>query len=201
MAIHWHSLPEYGIPPEEMPEHFRTPDLATARQLLEAAGHGDGVTLERHESTVGLTPTKDSEVLREQWGKIGVTLNIVTHAPGSYQAQRDGFPGHFFGDGWTPYPDPDFYIDWFRSATSERTFKPQWPDPTLDEMADKARIETEVEARQEQYREIQMYMDETVPQYSLYDREWNEVVSKRLVGYSRHAQGIVHEGIFNTSLA
>lgn len=198
MSVPWYTLPDYGIAPADMPAHYSAVDVAEATKLLAAAGLSE-LDLEVHDTGPDTSFTGASaEVLREQWRAIGVNLTNVVHPPGSFSAQRDGFPGHFFSAPWTQYPDPDFYVyNWYHTDTSERSFKPKWSDPELDSMMETARTETDLAARVEAYRAIQLYMDETVPQLSFYDAEYNEAVHNRLQGYTAHPQSRSDIGMTN----
>jgi len=202
MSIPWYTLPDYGIAVDDMPAHYREPNLAEAKSLLTAAGFEGGLDLEVHQDSGRLFTESSAEVLREQWAAIGVNLSITQNPPG-WSAVEQGFPGHFSSAPWTSYPDPNMYVyNWLHSSQKRSTSDiPRWNDPKLDDMMDKALIESDEQARIAQYREIQLYIDETTAQLSLYDKEYNEGVHSKLQGYTAHPQNRSDIGMTRAWLA
>src|SRR5690606_4850996 len=102
MTIPHAGNPDYGIKPEDMPAHYAEPDVAEAKKLLAAAGFADGLKISRGEDG---NPA-DAEVIREHWAAIGVELEIVTYAAGTYSPRDLDYPHHVYLGPAGPYPDP-----------------------------------------------------------------------------------------------
>jgi peptide/nickel transport system substrate-binding protein len=62
----------------------RTQDITKARQLLAAAGHPDGITLELQTSAAAAGMVEAATLFAQQAKAAGVTVNITNVNPGSY---------------------------------------------------------------------------------------------------------------------
>jgi peptide/nickel transport system substrate-binding protein len=120
-------------------------DLKKAKDLVSAAGHPDGISFD-FLITASEENTPLSEILKAQWARVGLNVNIVvvsaTQATVDYRAQK--YP--FFLTGFSGRADPDLTIyDNFHSkgafnrASFNTSYTLEDSQKTLDAKIEKAR--------------------------------------------------------------
>lgn len=159
----------------DLPYYSYDPEMA--KKLLAEAGYSSGLAL-----TIKVCPklpltVQTAELLKEQWAKIGVTLNIEQIA--DFNQLLDDFikVNHqlaMIEHVWQPDPDSDVYqIYYSTSPINLGKFK----DQKLDELLDKARAEVNVSERIKLYRQIQELVADQV--YMIYP--WTRPVNWQFV--------------------
>jgi peptide/nickel transport system substrate-binding protein len=166
-----------GIVPAGLAGHdASTPfqaDVAKAKSLLTKAGQ-TAITLELLVST-GAAPggaqwSDLAAKLKDDWAKIGVTVNIKQTVQAelltTYRAQK----GQLVLIYWGPdFPDPDANVGPFTDyKAGSIAFRNGWNDPTYSEAARKAALITDAAARVAAYKEITNYVLHNGPYAVLY---------------------------------
>jgi peptide/nickel transport system substrate-binding protein len=141
-------------------------DLKKAKDLLSAAGHADGVKFD-FLITASEENTPLSEILKAQWARVGLDVNIVVVSPDQatvdYRAQK--YP--FFLTGFSGRADPDLTIyDNFHSkgafnrASFNKSYTLEDSQKTLDTKIEKARQIYDQAQRKALYDDIQTQIAE-----------------------------------------
>lgn len=140
-------------------------DPEKARQLLEEAGYGDGLTL-KITSNLG-NPFRELEatVMQAQLAEVGIDIEIELQEfgvffPGLLQAKHEiALIGASGGAG---FPDPDMLYDGFHCEG--RTNRSKYCNPELDALLEAGRSTMDVEERKEIYSQVQQMLVAEVPE-------------------------------------
>lgn len=171
---------------EEMPEY----DVEAAKQLMEEAGYGDGLTL----TIAGSEQSqKSSELLQAQLDQIGITLDIQNYEMASFLDAL--FTGNFDiiiseADNWNPALAL-VAVDsrnGYATAIGGSLYQGEGEDE-LHDLIDAANSEMDETARAEIYAEIQDFLAENVVAIGLYSSCRVEGISDQLTGITYDVRG------------
>jgi len=130
-------------------------DLAI--DMLDKAGYPDGFVMD-YSCTTTLVDLDRAALLKDQWAKIGVTVNIKALEAVAFSTVKWApriYTGGFSATAETANP-LDMLI---RGAyTGEVLNYPEWSDAHYDEMIDQIRAETDVDARNAMVKEAAVYL-------------------------------------------
>ncbi len=161
--------PLYSLVPKGMWSHkdsFKdkygaSPDLELAKKLLKKAGYSENhklrITLWYTPSHYGSTEADVASLIKEAWEKTGLVEVTVKSAEWStyLELTRKGqLPVTLYG--WYPdYLDPDDYLYPFLHTGANRWLGNPFSNNTVDELLDKAQIETSQTKRAQLYEKVQ----------------------------------------------
>ncbi len=170
-------------------------DLKKAKDLLTAAGHPNGIAFDLL-ITADETNTPLSEMLKSQWARVGLNVNLVPRTPEQatteYRDQK--FP--FFLVGFSGRADPDLTIfDNFHStgafnrASFNKSYATEDSQKTLDAKILKARQIYDQAARKLLYDDIQKQIVENA--HGIFFTHTSNLVglSKRVRGFTPYGDG------------
>ena len=127
--------PEPSIWATGVNAHKGGPDLAKAKQLMNEAGVGGGLTLTYLVKSQVPVLVKTGEILREQLKKIGITLEVQPVESGQYFEALVGKKFDIAGAWWSVTVDPDMFYNPMQHSTSPWNFtgfKSEEADKRLD---------------------------------------------------------------------
>ncbi|MEP7198546.1 MAG: ABC transporter substrate-binding protein, partial [Chloroflexota bacterium] len=144
-------------------------DAAQAKQLLAQAGYPDGVTIDAYKVVAANQLDVDgAQVLKEQWAKGGIKVNIVPMEVAQIIDDWNKGNGKMIqvGGVWNSDPDGQLY-NWFHSSTP--TAKAYCiNDPELDKLLEQGRTTTDVKARADIYQNVQKRIADQAYVFVLY---------------------------------
>jgi peptide/nickel transport system substrate-binding protein len=140
-------------------------DIAGAKKLLAEAGYGEGkpaLTLELHVPNTGGRPDF-ATVIKDQWGKAGVVVNIKVEDESTYYSDTNGWLDVTLGiTGWAARPTPQQYLD-FSLRSNGKWNETKINDPELDKLIETAGTSIDRAARIKAYKDIQRVLAERGP--------------------------------------
>ena len=155
----------WSIPVDELPT-YQT-DVDKAKELLKEAGYEDGFDVTLRVSPLYVLDTANAQILQQQLQPIGVNVNIEQLDWANLLDAWVNSDFEMLNILLLGLPDPDGYT-WGRYHSASPTNYNQISDPDLDAMMDAARSETDVEKRKALYADIQLKLDELVPNLFYY---------------------------------
>jgi len=154
-------LPESMFTPlEELPADCRMlydydPELAM--EMLADAGYPNGFTID-YSCTTAIASLDKAALLKYQWEKIGVTVNIKALEQVAFSTVKWApriYSGSFEGTAETANP-LDMLVR--HARTDEVLCYPVWSDAHYDEMVDAARVELDADTRNALIKEAALYL-------------------------------------------
>lgn len=97
---------------EEYKNYAVTPDVEKAKALLAEAGYADGFTIELYAPNKPYR-AKWAEIIKAQLAEIGIDVTIQKLEWGTYSSTVANNQAPMFLQGWTWYPDPEFFLTSF----------------------------------------------------------------------------------------
>ena len=155
----------WSIPVSELPSYQTNVDKA--KELLAEAGYEQGFDVTLRVSPLYVLDTANAQILQQQLQPIGVNVNIEQLDWANLLDAWVNSDFEMLNILLLGQPDPDGYT-WGRYHSSSPTNRNKISDPDLDALLDQARSETDVERRKELYAEIQLKLDELVPNLFYY---------------------------------
>lgn len=178
---------QWGLPLDELP--LKGPDPEAARELLKQAGMEKGFALSL--TTINGYDWMDAAAvtLREQLGRVGITLNIQRVDLGvwinNFRSSKMGFT---FND-WASQPDPNLlFFRHFHSKPEGADFR-NWNNTEASTLLDKGRATSDPAARRQIYLDFQKILAESVPTIMLFSPDHITVRSQKVQNYVQHPTG------------
>ena len=173
-------------------------DAQKAEQLLDSAGYprraeNDGIRLKLTLKTSTEETTRLlGAVLKEQWHKIGVDLDLQSMEPATLASQINSGNFQLYTLRWIgANNDPEFY----EFAFSSKRMPPMggnrghYRNPELDALLDQARVESNMEKRRELFGKVQKIVAADLPYFSLWFMDNVSVHRKRIEGVQLSPSG------------
>jgi len=157
-------------------------DIAKAKQLLAAAGHPNGVTINISyiNTPAFAVNNRIAEVMREQAGKAGITLNLQPIEYAAYFKNVVSGNYQLFTSASPMESDPDAL---FLNAVSASP-RAKCRDPKVDSMVDQERAETDPVKRAKVLDDLQRYLRDQVYFMYLFSNQMRvEVWRDQVKGY------------------
>jgi peptide/nickel transport system substrate-binding protein len=181
--------PARSIVPPGMPTHDPSAwnygtDLRKARQLLEAAGYGDGFE-SSIDVIVGRPEDEQAAVLiQASFREIGVDVDVVKLAEAQYQENRNNASSPMQIVEWYSWvTDPFFHMFWNMFSENAFTNSARYSNKRVDELILGGLYETDEARRESMSREAQRLVVEDAPWAFLFARDFFVPVSRRLRDY------------------
>ncbi|MCA9582209.1 MAG: ABC transporter substrate-binding protein [Myxococcales bacterium] len=174
-------------------EHRQYHDLEKAKEEMRLAGYPNGldqtVTFTAHSSE---TAKQLAEFVQEDLKQIGIKIEIRQVAFATY-LQETGIPGRvqMAISGWNQdFPDPADFLDVLLHTRSIHPKNSEnaafYSNPVLDELLDRARIETDPAKREQMYVEANNIVAHDAPWAFLFNPVEFEAWQPYVKGYSMH---------------
>ena len=161
-------------------------DVAKAKSLLEAAGHGDGFELTIHTLTSSPYP-EIAQTVQANLAKGGIKANIVTLEGKTLWPKYRAREHDLILSLWSPdYVDPHSNAEAFANNPDNRleaklaghlTWRNAWTDDASNMLTVKARNELDLDKRKQQYLELQAMLQKTGPFVIMFQQ--NEQIARR----------------------
>ncbi len=137
-------------------------DVAAAKKLLADAGYASGLSFDLHVPNTGGRPDF-ATAIKDQWAKIGVTVNIILEDESAYYSDTNGWLDVPLGiTGWAARPTPQQYLD-FSLKSGGKWNETKIADPELDKQIDIAGTSLDKAERVKAYKEIQRILADHGP--------------------------------------
>lgn len=137
-------------------------NVEAARKLLTDAGYTSGIKLDLHVPDSGDRPDL-AVLLKEQWQKIGVDVNVIVEPESVYYGEQNGWLDVDLGiTGWGSRPVPQFYLDVMLKCEAKWN-ESHYCDPELDRLAEVAGSTADEAERIKAYQQIQRILIERGP--------------------------------------
>ncbi|MFO8060635.1 MAG: ABC transporter substrate-binding protein [Bacillota bacterium] len=167
-------------------------DLDRAAELLEEAGYGDGLQITWNSSTAEQF-VQIGTMLQAELAKIGVDMEVSPQSGATYfPAGREGEFGLFFVSWWSRTGDPVDLID--AIAHSSEFNRGNWvrlENDELDELIELARVEMDVEQRNEYLREAQQILADEMVYAVIYEGSVVYGMNKSVQGYVHYSDNLI----------
>ena len=141
-------------------------NLDKAKQLMAASSVPNGFTYKQTVDSGNSVHLQIATILKDQWSKIGVTVEIVQLEKGLYNSQlRDGTSMAWWG-GWTnDMSDPtEVANSKLRGGAPQFAGYTRYDNPMVDSMIDSADTEQDPKKREMLYQQIQKIVLDDAPQ-------------------------------------
>ena len=155
----------WSIPVSDLPTYQTNIDKA--KELLAEAGYADGFDVKLRASSLYILDTANAQILQQQLKPIGVNVEIEQLEWGNLLDAWVNSDFEMLNILLLGLPDPDGYC-WGRYHSTSPTNYNKISDSELDGLMDKARAETDLEARKSLYADIQKKLDTLVPNLFYY---------------------------------
>lgn len=170
---------------EEQPGYDYDPDRA--RELLEAAGYGDGFEF----TCILPSGNPEGEQAATIWqaglAEAGVTMNVEVQ---ELSVWLDNYINHTYDISWNAFPgfaDPNYFV----SFALQPHFADQWQNAEAQEIADQANQVLDIEERAALYAQLQQVFAEEVPILVIQEVPVASVVRTGLDGWEINPLGEV----------
>jgi peptide/nickel transport system substrate-binding protein len=169
-------------------------DLDRARELLAEAGYADGLTIDLQYPDFNYIGTQFSLVAQKvqaDLAEVDITVNLV---PEELQVSLDAYRSGQHGFGlwlWNPdYYDTLDYVEFLPEGVVGN--RANWTDDNADEailaLRDAVKVETDPDVRNELFREIQIYEQESGPFAPLFQPGVHFAYDATLQGFTYNGQ-------------
>jgi len=176
-----------GLPGFSKDNTAPTFDPAAAKQLIADSKYksvqGLGkITLTEVGS--GASAGLDTQAMVEQWKKnLGVDITIAESETATFYDDLDQNKMQMWTNGWImDYPDPEDILDLLFSSNSRQN-NTQYSNPAFDDLMQKARVETDVNKRLQEYQQGEKMLLDDSPWIPLYFGQQHYVVKPYVKNY------------------
>ena len=176
------------------PSEGMTRDLDRARELLAEAGYPDGFTIDLRYPDFTYIGTEFGVVAQKvqaDLAEVGITVNLV---PEELQVSLEAYRGGQHGFGlwlWNPdYQDTLDYVEFLPGGVvgNRANWTDENADPEILALRDAVKLETDTDARNELFRQIQFYEQERGPFVPLFQPGVHFAYTSRLEGFNYNGQ-------------
>lgn len=187
------ALPAKGIYPPALPGYNPDqpglpydPDLA--RRYLAESSYGSAENLPEiifTDGGFGTSVNRSTAALIQMWEQVlGVTITVENLEPEKMLDEIDmGNHGNLISSGWcADYPDPENFIDVLFHSGTEMNYG-DYSNPELDKLLEKARVETNPQARLEMYQQAEELLVQDAPAIFLTHAQSFTLVKPYVKGY------------------
>jgi len=131
-------------------------DLDRARDLLEQAGYGSGLSIDMYAPDT-LDIPQLAVVLKEQWSEVGVDVNVIIEPESVYFSENHWMDVTLGITNWASRPYPQFYLD-LMLACDATWNESRFCDSAFDQLIHVAGTTLDEAARVDAYSQIQQIL-------------------------------------------
>jgi peptide/nickel transport system substrate-binding protein len=163
-------------------------DLNKARQLLKESGVATPLTLKILYRANDAVHQPTAVALKEMWGKLGVTLELLDRAAATQRYRANQFQVYITS--WTnDIPDPSQLASYALGFTESQSYHSGYQSAEMDGLLAKGLREVNPEKRRQIYYEIQELALKDSPLIILYYSPYTIAISKKMKGFVQLATG------------
>lgn len=164
--------------------HEYSYDIEKAKQLLKEAGYPNGFDLEMITRSGNIVDQQIATVLKEQWSKIGVNVNIVQLEAATATQKYRNFETDIALRGWTnDICDPSQLVDYACVYDNIKCFYTGWKNDEVEKLAKQGKTELDPEKRKEIYFKIQELFAKDTPLIYLFYVPYPVAMQKNITGF------------------
>ena len=159
-------------------------DVNKAKELLAAAGYKDGFDVTITLSAGNIVSQSIATVLKEQWKKVGVNLNIEMLETATATEKFKSMKSSITLRGWTnDMVDASQQVDYMCVYSNIKNFYTGWDNPEIEKLALQGKTEIDKEKRQAIYYKIQELYAQDMPMITLFHVQYPVAMKKSLKGF------------------
>jgi peptide/nickel transport system substrate-binding protein len=158
-------------------------NLDKARELLAEAGYPDGFETEFMPTSFYEETVRAAQVLQAQLSQIGINAKIRSLEWGTWLEEEGAGNFDMYICGWIGNIDPDDFF--YAQHHTDQIFNfTGYSNPEVDELLDAGRVETDENARQEIYDQVQQMIIDEAPYIYLYNPDVVQAWQPYVRGYA-----------------
>ena len=159
-------------------------DVEKAKKLLGEAGYVNGVDLTITVPSGNTVNESVATMLKEQWSKVGVKLNIETLEAGLADNKLTTMKSQMQLMIWTnDIVDPSEQVDYACIFDNSSNFYTGWKNDEVDKLSKDAEKEIDVEKRKVLYYKIQELYQKDMPMITLFHVPFPVAMKKNIKGF------------------
>jgi peptide/nickel transport system substrate-binding protein len=191
IALFGYGEATYNVYPRVIGRFFNTDivddgfDPERAKALLSEAGYPNGFTTEITYATGNTIYENVSILLKEQWAKIGVTLNVVPMESAAISEQYRALTHSLIIMRWSEDTnDPAGLTDFIAVYDQAHGFHTGFRNTRVTELAAAASATVDQDKRAAAYKEIQRILYDEAPLFPMYQTPYFVVSGKQISGFT-----------------
>jgi peptide/nickel transport system substrate-binding protein len=196
MAVFGYGEATYNVYPRVIGEFYNTGikdegfDTVKAKALLTEAGYPNGFTTEISYSNGNSVVEGIATLLKAQWAKIGVTLNLTPMEGAALSEQFDTLNHYITMLRWSEDTnDPAGLTDFIAVYDQSHGFHTGYKSDRLTTLAQQAAGTVDVTRRADAYKEIQQILYDDAPLFPVYQAMYFTATRKNISGWKQSSLG------------
>ncbi|MDR2028970.1 MAG: ABC transporter substrate-binding protein [Treponema sp.] len=196
IAVFGYGEATYNVYPRVIGQFFNTDivdegfDVEKARALLAEAGYPNGFTTEISFSNGNTVVEGIATLLKEQWAKIGVTLNLTPMEGAALSEQFDTLNHTITMLRWSEDTnDPQGLTDFIAVYNQSHGFHTGFNNRRVTELAGIAAGTVDNAVRSAAYKEIQQILYDEAPLFPVYQASYFLATRKSITGFNQSPLG------------
>jgi len=159
-------------------------DVDKAKALLTEAGYPDGFETELLVRSGNAVYQKAAVILKEQWAKIGITVNILTLESGLTTNKYYGMDYKVTLAQWTnDTSDPSQQCGYVFIPEASNCFHTGWRSDRAIDLVKQGELELDITKRKQIYLELQQIFYDEIPMLPLFYSPYPVAMSKNIEGF------------------
>lgn len=159
-------------------------DVEKAKALLAEAGYPNGFDVTITLPSGNTVAASIATVLKEQWSKIGVNVNLETLEAATATAKFKNMESDITLRGWTnDIVDSSQQVDYFCVYSNIKNFYTGWDNKEVEELALAGKTELDNAKRQEIYYKIQELYQKDMPMSTIFHVPYPVAMKKAVKGF------------------
>lgn len=159
-------------------------DVDKAKQLLKEAGYSDGLKINIIVRAGNTVDQQMATVLKEQWSKVGITLNIDTMESATATQKFKSFQYDIALRAWTnDMIDPSQQADYTINYNNIKSFYTGWKSDEAIAASEEAKKITDENKRRDLYFRIQEIHTNETPMINFFHVPYPVAMSKKVTGF------------------
>lgn len=159
-------------------------DVEKAKALLAEAGYPDGFDVELLVRAGNAVYEQLSVILKEQWSKVGINVNILSLEPATATERYKAMQHEITLAGWTnDINDPSQQVEYTINPDVVQCYYTGWVNEKAVELAEQGKRETDEAKRAEIYKEIQRIHYEETPMIPVFHATYPVAMRTNIKGF------------------